>query len=97
MATLPSGGRVLRAPSQPRGSLGYPVTPPVASKAKGFAPALSKPLPPKKQRPFRKREDGLSFRFPAKGLSVCTPSLADGQRCSAALHLKPEEKGEYHA
>lgn len=79
------------------GSLGHPVTPPVASKARGFAPALSKPLPPRKKRPFRKREDGLSFRFPAKGLSVCYPSLADGQGClRSASNQKPEKKGKDH-
>ncbi len=89
------GCYALCAPSQPSGSLGHPVTPPFASKAKGFAPALSKPLPPRKKRPFRQREDGLSFRFPAKGLSVCTPSLADGQGClRSASNQKPEKKGQ---
>ena len=57
-------------------------------------PAHYKPLPPRKKRPFRKSEDGLSFLFPAKGLSVCTPSLADGQKFSAVLNLKPEKKGK---
>ncbi|MFZ4699439.1 MAG: hypothetical protein ACOYMG_05270 [Candidatus Methylumidiphilus sp.] len=54
-----------------KGSLGHPVTPSFASKACGIAPrALQAPSAQKQEAVSQEREDGLSFRFPAKGLSV---------------------------
>lgn len=72
-----AGCYALRAPNLPRG---HPVTPPVASKARGFVPVHAKPLPPRKKRPFRQREDSLSCRFPVRGQPMSSRLLLSTDR-----------------
>ena len=75
-----------------RAGLGHTVTPPFA-KSKDSALAHCKPPSAQKDSfSFAKRRKKNAFRFPAKGLSVCYPGLADSKGCISRCN--PKLKGD---